>query len=116
MSFYRLFSFPPQRKESPRILPSSVTTAKLKTFPLKVGLGLIKMIFLVKDFKRSFLYCTCFAGEGQLIALELVSVSGENELPVIGEVHDLTAQHCVRFSSCNPHSVQQKKITIRNNV
>ncbi|XP_008306151.1 deleted in lung and esophageal cancer protein 1 isoform X2 [Cynoglossus semilaevis] len=55
-------------------------------------------------------------GEGQLIALELVSVSGENELPVIGEVHDLTAQHCVRFSSCNPHSVQQKKITIRNNV
>ncbi|XP_040922334.1 deleted in lung and esophageal cancer protein 1 isoform X2 [Toxotes jaculatrix] len=55
-------------------------------------------------------------GEGQLIALELVSVSGEKEPPVIGEVHDLTAEHFVRFSPCNPHSVQQKKIIIRNNV
>ncbi|XP_058478852.1 deleted in lung and esophageal cancer protein 1 [Solea solea] len=55
-------------------------------------------------------------GEGQLIAVELASVSGEEELPVIGEVHDLTAEHCVRFSSCNPRSVQQKVITVRNNV
>lgn len=55
-------------------------------------------------------------GEGQLIALELVSVSGEKEPPVVGEAHDLTAEHFVRFSPCNPHSVQQKKILIRNNV
>ncbi|XP_023263678.1 deleted in lung and esophageal cancer protein 1 [Seriola lalandi dorsalis] len=55
-------------------------------------------------------------GEGQLIALELVSVSGEKEPPVIGEVHDLTADHFVHFSPCNPHSVQQKKLIIRNNV
>lgn len=58
----------------------------------------------------------CFPGEGQLIALELVSVSGEKEPPVIGEVHDLTAEHFVRFSPCNPQSVQQKKLIIRNNV
>ncbi|KAK2886526.1 deleted in lung and esophageal cancer protein 1 [Channa argus] len=55
-------------------------------------------------------------GEGQLIALELVSVSGEILPPVIGEVRDLTAEHFVRFRPCNPHSVQQKKIIIRNNV
>ncbi|XP_044196282.1 deleted in lung and esophageal cancer protein 1 [Thunnus albacares] len=55
-------------------------------------------------------------GEGQLIALELVSVSGEKEPAVVGEVHDLTADHFVRFSPCNPHSVQQKKLVIRNNV
>ncbi|XP_070784344.1 deleted in lung and esophageal cancer protein 1 [Enoplosus armatus] len=55
-------------------------------------------------------------GEGQLIALELVSVSGKKEPPVVGEVHDLTAEHFVRFSPCNPHSVQQKKLIIRNNV
>ncbi|XP_029384985.1 deleted in lung and esophageal cancer protein 1 isoform X2 [Echeneis naucrates] len=55
-------------------------------------------------------------GEGQLIALELVSVSGKKESPVIGEVHDLTAEHFVRFSPSNPHSVQQKKLIIRNNV
>lgn len=58
----------------------------------------------------------CFPGEGQLIALELVSVSGERELPAVGELHDLTAEHFVRFSPCNPHSVQQKKLIIRNNV
>ncbi|KAA8580728.1 hypothetical protein FQN60_013686, partial [Etheostoma spectabile] len=53
---------------------------------------------------------------GQLIALELVSVSGKIEPPVVGEVHDLTAEHFVRFSPCNPHSGQQKKVIIRNNV
>ncbi|XP_034056329.1 deleted in lung and esophageal cancer protein 1 [Gymnodraco acuticeps] len=55
-------------------------------------------------------------GEGQLIALELVSVSGRKEPPVVGEVHDLTAEHFVRFSPCNPHSVQEKRVIIRNNV
>lgn len=60
--------------------------------------------------------CVCFSGEGQLIALELVSVSGGEEPPVVGEVHDLTAEHFIRFSPCNPHSVQQKKLVIRNNV
>lgn len=58
----------------------------------------------------------CFPGEGQVIALELVSVSGERALPVLGELHDITAEHFVCFSSCNPHSVQQKKVIIRNNV
>uniref|UniRef100_A0A3Q4N0R9 DLEC1 cilia and flagella associated protein n=1 Tax=Neolamprologus brichardi TaxID=32507 RepID=A0A3Q4N0R9_NEOBR len=53
--------------------------------------------------------------EGQLIALELVSVSGGEEPPVVGEVRDLTAEHFIRFSPCNPHSVQQKKLVIRNN-
>ncbi|XP_059183037.1 deleted in lung and esophageal cancer protein 1 [Centropristis striata] len=55
-------------------------------------------------------------GEGQVIALELVSVSGEKEPPVLGEVHDLTAEHFVRFGPCNPQSVQEKKLVIRNNV
>ncbi|KAK5849638.1 hypothetical protein PBY51_013957 [Eleginops maclovinus] len=58
----------------------------------------------------------CIEGEGQLIALELVSVSGRKEPPVVGEVHDLTADHCVRFSPCNPHSAQERKVIIRNNV
>nr|XP_040023595.1 deleted in lung and esophageal cancer protein 1 isoform X1 [Gasterosteus aculeatus aculeatus] len=55
-------------------------------------------------------------GEGQLIALQLLSVSGRKEPPVVAEVHDLTAEHFVRFGPCNPHSVQEKKVTIRNNV
>ncbi|XP_037612878.1 deleted in lung and esophageal cancer protein 1 [Sebastes umbrosus] len=55
-------------------------------------------------------------GEGQLIALELVSVSGKKEPAVVGEDHDLTAEHFVRFGPWNPHAVQQKKVIIRNNV
>ncbi|XP_028290255.1 deleted in lung and esophageal cancer protein 1 isoform X2 [Gouania willdenowi] len=55
-------------------------------------------------------------GTGQLVALELLSVSGENQPPVVGETRDLTADHFVRFSPCNPHSVQQKTLVIRNNV
>uniref|UniRef100_A0A3Q3L0W6 DLEC1 cilia and flagella associated protein n=1 Tax=Mastacembelus armatus TaxID=205130 RepID=A0A3Q3L0W6_9TELE len=55
-------------------------------------------------------------GEGHLIALELVSVSGEKKPPVISDVHDLTAEHCVHFNPCNPHSAQQKTLIIRNNV
>ncbi|KAK9527708.1 hypothetical protein VZT92_014247 [Zoarces viviparus] len=55
-------------------------------------------------------------GEGQLIALELASVSGKKSPPVVGELRDLTAEHFVRFGPCNPHSVQQKQLIIRNNV
>lgn len=55
-------------------------------------------------------------GEGQLIALELISVSWETEAPIFGELHDLTAEHFVRLGPCNPNSLQQKKIVVRNNV
>ncbi|XP_055364189.1 deleted in lung and esophageal cancer protein 1 isoform X2 [Betta splendens] len=55
-------------------------------------------------------------GEGQPIAIELVSVSGEREPPTVGEVHDLTAEHFVSFGPSNPHSVQHKKLIVRNNV
>ncbi|XP_045066363.1 deleted in lung and esophageal cancer protein 1 isoform X2 [Coregonus clupeaformis] len=55
-------------------------------------------------------------GEGQLIGLELVYVSGEEEVPALGELCDVTAEHYVRFPPANPHSVQQKTLTIRNNT
>lgn len=53
-------------------------------------------------------------GEGQLVALQFVSA--EKELPEVGEVHDVTAEHYVRFDACNPHSVLHKTLVIRNNV
>ncbi|XP_062335007.1 deleted in lung and esophageal cancer protein 1 isoform X2 [Osmerus eperlanus] len=55
-------------------------------------------------------------GEGQLVLLELVSVLGEEECPAQGELCDLTAEHHVRFGPVNPHSVQQKKLVIKNNT
>uniref|UniRef100_A0A8C7LHC7 Deleted in lung and esophageal cancer protein 1 Ig-like domain-containing protein n=1 Tax=Oncorhynchus kisutch TaxID=8019 RepID=A0A8C7LHC7_ONCKI len=55
-------------------------------------------------------------GQGQLIGLELVCVSGEEEVPALGELCDVTAEHYVRFPTANPYSVQQKTLTIRNNT
>uniref|UniRef100_A0A3Q2XGJ9 DLEC1 cilia and flagella associated protein n=1 Tax=Hippocampus comes TaxID=109280 RepID=A0A3Q2XGJ9_HIPCM len=58
----------------------------------------------------------CVQGEGQLIALELLSVSGEERPPVLGEARDVTADHFVRFEPCNPRTAQRKTAVIRNNV
>ncbi|KAK7881823.1 hypothetical protein WMY93_030232 [Mugilogobius chulae] len=58
----------------------------------------------------------CVQGEGQLIALELISVSEEQDTPTAEEHRDLTSEHFVRFGPCNPNSLQQKKIVVRNNV
>lgn len=58
----------------------------------------------------------CVPGEGQLVLLELVSDLGEEDCPAQGELCDLTAEHHVRFGPANPHSVQQKKLVIKNNT
>ncbi|XP_028825910.1 deleted in lung and esophageal cancer protein 1 isoform X2 [Denticeps clupeoides] len=54
-------------------------------------------------------------GQGQMIALDLVSVTGGEDLPAVGELRDVTANHFVRFGSTNPYSVLRKKMVIRNN-
>lgn len=59
---------------------------------------------------------SCVPGEGQEVALELVSVSGKQEHPMAGEACDLTAEHSIRFSPSNPHSGKEKKMVIRNNT
>lgn len=56
-----------------------------------------------------------FPGEGQLIAVELVPASEKMEHPMLEEARDVTAEHLVCFSPCNPHSVLQEKVIVRNN-
>ncbi|XP_053715833.1 deleted in lung and esophageal cancer protein 1 isoform X1 [Synchiropus splendidus] len=58
----------------------------------------------------------CIQGEGQCIALELLSDNEEKNSSVKEEVHDLTAEHFIRFDPCNPHAAQHKKLVVRNNV
>ncbi|XP_063180397.1 deleted in lung and esophageal cancer protein 1 [Chroicocephalus ridibundus] len=55
-------------------------------------------------------------GVGQLIALELVFVTGGESKPEPGEVTDVTAQHLIRFDPQNPHTTQEKKLVIRNST
>uniref|UniRef100_A0ABM5GMR3 Deleted in lung and esophageal cancer protein 1 isoform X2 n=1 Tax=Pogona vitticeps TaxID=103695 RepID=A0ABM5GMR3_9SAUR len=53
-------------------------------------------------------------GLGQLIALQLLSVTGGESCPLPGELMDVTAQHFVRFESLNPHAVAEKTLVLRN--
>ncbi|XP_062841946.1 deleted in lung and esophageal cancer protein 1 isoform X2 [Trichomycterus rosablanca] len=55
-------------------------------------------------------------GKGQLVMLELVALEDGENLPVLGEVRDLTADHFVRFEPTNPHSIQHRKMVIKNNT
>ncbi|NXY73098.1 DLEC1 protein, partial [Glareola pratincola] len=55
-------------------------------------------------------------GVGQLIALELVFVTGGESKSEPGEVTDVTAQHLIRFGPQNPHNTEEKKLVIRNST
>lgn len=55
-------------------------------------------------------------GVGQLIALELLHVTGGESSPEPGEVTDVTAQHLIRFDPQNPHTTTQKNLVIRNST
>ncbi|NXP51531.1 DLEC1 protein, partial [Heliornis fulica] len=53
-------------------------------------------------------------GVGELIALELLFVTGGESKPEPGEVTDVTSQHLIQFDPQNPHSTEEKKLVIRN--
>ncbi|NXG19802.1 DLEC1 protein, partial [Grallaria varia] len=55
-------------------------------------------------------------GFGELLALELLFVTGGESKPELGEVTDVTAQHLIRFGPQNPHSSEEKKLVIRNST
>ncbi|NWS11272.1 DLEC1 protein, partial [Pachyramphus minor] len=55
-------------------------------------------------------------GVGELIALELLFVTGGESKPELGEVTDVTAQHIIRFEPQNPHSSKEKKLVLRNST
>uniref|UniRef100_A0A673MAK0 DLEC1 cilia and flagella associated protein n=1 Tax=Sinocyclocheilus rhinocerous TaxID=307959 RepID=A0A673MAK0_9TELE len=55
-------------------------------------------------------------GTGQLITVELVSISGGEDQPELGELCDITADHYVRLNPTNPHSTLQKMVVVKNNA
>ncbi|KAF6099103.1 DLEC1 cilia and flagella associated protein [Phyllostomus discolor] len=54
------------------------------------------------------------SGVGQLIALDLVYVSGEKSQPEPGELTDLTAQYFIRFAPENLQSTARRQLIVRN--
>ncbi|NXJ92681.1 DLEC1 protein, partial [Corythaixoides concolor] len=55
-------------------------------------------------------------GIGQLIALELLFVTGGEGKPEPSEVTNGTSQHLIRFDPQNPHTTEEKKLVIRNST
>ncbi|ROK23379.1 Deleted in lung and esophageal cancer protein 1 [Anabarilius grahami] len=55
-------------------------------------------------------------GTGQLVTVELVSVSGGEDQPEFGELCDITADHFVRFNPTNTHSTLKKTVVVKNNA
>uniref|UniRef100_A0A8C7EYG0 DLEC1 cilia and flagella associated protein n=1 Tax=Neovison vison TaxID=452646 RepID=A0A8C7EYG0_NEOVI len=53
-------------------------------------------------------------GIGQLVALDLIYISGEESHLEPGELTDLTAQHFIRFEPENLQSTAKKQLIIRN--
>ncbi|KAM9187327.1 deleted in lung and esophageal cancer protein 1 [Dugong dugon] len=53
-------------------------------------------------------------GIGQLVAVDLIYVSGEKSQPEPGELTDLTAQHFIRFEPENLQSTARKQLIVRN--
>lgn len=54
------------------------------------------------------------SGVGQLVALDLIYISGEKSEPEPGELTDLTAQHFIRFEPENLQSTARRQLIIRN--
>lgn len=54
------------------------------------------------------------SGVGQLIALDLIYISGEKSEPEPGELTDLTAQYFIRFEPENLQSTARRQLIIRN--
>ncbi|NXQ91537.1 DLEC1 protein, partial [Nyctibius grandis] len=55
-------------------------------------------------------------GLGQLVALELLFVTGGESKPEPSEVTDVTARHLIQFDPQNPHTTEEKKLVIRNST
>ncbi|NWH79910.1 DLEC1 protein, partial [Piaya cayana] len=58
----------------------------------------------------------CLPGLGQLIALELLFVTGGESKPKLGEATDVTAQRLIRFDPRNPHTTEEKILVIRSST
>ncbi|OWK58476.1 Deleted in lung and esophageal cancer protein 1 [Lonchura striata] len=55
-------------------------------------------------------------GLGEVIALELLFVTGGESKAQLGEVTDATAQHLIRFEPQNPQSTKEKRLLIKNST
>nr|XP_020141048.1 deleted in lung and esophageal cancer protein 1 isoform X2 [Microcebus murinus] len=93
------------------LAPGYATLVEVLFFPRTLGKAEQSFIIVCDNCQIQELVIT---GTGQLVALDLIHISGEKSEPEPGELTDLTAQHFIRFEPENLLSTAKKELTIRN--
>ncbi|POI32529.1 hypothetical protein CIB84_003720 [Bambusicola thoracicus] len=95
------------------LAPGQSTTVQVVFFPSLPGVSQQTYTIVCDNCQVNDVTVT---GVGQLIALELLHVTGGESSSESDEVTDVAAQHLIRFDPQNPHSTTQKFMLIRNST
>ncbi|XP_045392550.1 deleted in lung and esophageal cancer protein 1 isoform X1 [Lemur catta] len=93
------------------LAPGYATLVEVLFYPRSLGKAEQTFIIVCDNCQTQELV---IVGTGQLVALDLIYISGEKSQPEPGELTDLTAQHFIRFEPENLLSTARKQLIIRN--
>nr|XP_026694559.1 deleted in lung and esophageal cancer protein 1 isoform X1 [Ciona intestinalis] len=96
------------------VLASQVTTLELLFSPQQATTYKEELVIVCDNCQVQYV---TIQGHGESAAVELVSVSNnEEEVEVVGEITDRTADHLIRFPPLNPHSYFMRQIIVHNST
>ncbi|XP_005040593.1 PREDICTED: deleted in lung and esophageal cancer protein 1 [Ficedula albicollis] len=95
------------------LAPGQNATVEVVFFPSLPEASQQTFTILCDNYPISYVTVT---GVGELIALELLFVTGGESKAQLGEVTDATAQHLIRFEPQNPHTTKEKILVIKNST
>ncbi|KAL9871157.1 deleted in lung and esophageal cancer protein 1 [Geothlypis trichas] len=95
------------------LAPGQNATVQVVFFPSLPEVSQQTFTILCDNYPTKYVTVT---GLGEVIALELLFVTGGESKAQLGEVTDATAQHLIRFEPQNPQSSKEKILVIRNST
>ncbi|KAF4800195.1 Deleted in lung and esophageal cancer protein 1 [Turdus rufiventris] len=95
------------------LAPGQNATVEVMFFPSLPEVSKQTFTVLCDNYPVSYVTVT---GVGELIALELLFVTGGESKAQLGEVTDATAQHLIRFEPQNPLTSKEKILVIKNST
>ncbi|NXC99176.1 DLEC1 protein, partial [Certhia familiaris] len=95
------------------LAPGQNATVEVVFFPSLPEASQQTFTILCDNYPTNYVTVT---GAGELIALELLFVTGGESKAQLGEVTDASAQHLIRFEPQNPHTTKEKMLVIRNST
>ncbi|NXC55181.1 DLEC1 protein, partial [Aleadryas rufinucha] len=95
------------------LAPGQSATVEVVFFPYLPEASQQIFTILCDNYPISYVTVT---GIGELVALELLFVTGGESKPELGEATHVTAQHLIRFGPQNPHTTEEKILVIKNST